>query len=610
MLGQGIPPVFVEFIAVYDKFTKGIDKVERDLADLERKGASFGQKFGASMKVGLGVTAGILGVFTAKAVKEAMSAEVVMLDLQNSIKTLGQSVEEVVPQVEAMSQAMVDLGFDDEDAMRAFTKLNTALKDPTKAMSAMGLVADVARKKHLDLASASTLVARATTGTARLFTEFGIKLDTSIKDPAERVNKAFAELQDRIGGTAEAFGQTATGQMQSFQQEMDNVYQEIGMAFLPIIKDTIPYLKLFAEWAKKNAGILSGVLVVAIGAVTTALTTMAIAQVAANWPIALTIALILALVAGFIYAWNASKEFRQAMIDLGKAGIDAFLFLEDAMVNFVGNYMDAIDKVLGASSALASFFGDDASAKQLDAWGDEIRQFNTNLENENNRLKKSAEDWKKSLQSMEDSTIGIDIDAMKKEVMSLASGDFIVDKVGGLDGETPTSVTKGIDKFIQRIQRYQDELGLTKEKIDGNVEAMKKVADEASRYAEKWLKQARAFEKATKNTDQHEKAVKRLSTALSFATDAQRYQNQVTAEAERQAQDTTSAITQMMNTYQRANSYLATQSRVSGYGTQNTFVEVPVMIDGQVLFRVSQKASLLNNRRNATNGLSVSNAVI
>jgi len=609
--GNSLSPIQIAIVATADKAIAVFDKTSKELDNLEAKGASFGSKFGVGIKAGLAVASTALVAFTGKAIKEAMGAEVVMFDLENSVKSLGQSVESVVPKVEAMGNAMVNLGFDDEDATRAFTKMNTALKDSDKALNAMSLVADVARKKHMDLASASTLVAKATTGSARLFTEFGIKLDTSIADPTERLNKAFAELQQRIGGTAEAFGQTAEGQLQSFKQELDNVYQAMGEAFLPILKEIIPYLKNFAKWAKQNADVLTKVLLGALTLITAGWVAMAIANFAATWEIWAFIAAIAALIAGFVYAWNNFEWFRTAMVVVAIGFAELVKGMVLTFIDFVQIVVNGFDKILGASSALASFFGDDASAKQLDSWGDGLRKFNDDLEKTGADVAENINNMQWAIYDLKDTPIELDFQKLKDE-FAMGLGEFSLDNVGGVVTD-PTSAGQsktGVDKFIQRIQMYQDELALTKEKIDGNINAMKRVADAASANAEKWLKQARAFEKATKHTNEHEKALKRLSTALGFATDAQRYQNTVNAEAEKQAQQTSQAVNSMIDTYSRANSYMSAQSRVSGYDERNTFVEVPVIIDGQVLFRVSQKQSLLNNRRNATNGLSVSGSVI
>lgn len=98
--------------------------------------------------------------------------------------------------------------------------------------------------------------------------------------------------------------------------------------------------------------------------------------------------------------------------------------------------------------------------------------------------------------------------------------------------------------------------------------------------------------------DAHEKlaaAAKRSAEATAAAAAAQRQLNQETTVA-------TNA----------SNSWLAAQVRTTGITAANagSFVNVPVIIDGQTIFRVTQKVSLQNNRRNVSNGLSVAGNLI
>jgi hypothetical protein len=71
-------------------------------------------------------------------------------------------------------------------------------------------------------------------------------------------------------------------------------------------------------------------------------------------------------------------------------------------------------------------------------------------------------------------------------------------------------------------------------------------------------------------------------------------------------------IAKMNASFSASNSWLAAQTRTTGPTRDNFggFVEVPVIVDGQVLFRSVQKFSLLNNRRNVSNGLAVSGSTI
>jgi acyl-CoA reductase-like NAD-dependent aldehyde dehydrogenase len=69
---------------------------------------------------------------------------------------------------------------------------------------------------------------------------------------------------------------------------------------------------------------------------------------------------------------------------------------------------------------------------------------------------------------------------------------------------------------------------------------------------------------------------------------------------------------QKMNTLSKSQGWLAALTRSAGPTQENFggFIEVPVVIDGQTVFRATQKYSLINNRRNVSNGLATSGSLI
>jgi len=63
------------------------------------------------------------------------------------------------------------------------------------------------------------------------------------------------ELQKEFGGSAEAAGQTMAGQLEILNNEFDNVKEDLGTAFLPVLKDLVgiakelmPYLQQAVKW--------------------------------------------------------------------------------------------------------------------------------------------------------------------------------------------------------------------------------------------------------------------------------------------------------------------------------------------------------------------------
>jgi hypothetical protein len=126
-------------------------------------------------------------------------------------------------------------------------------------------------------------------------------------------------------------------------------------------------------------------------------------------------------------------------------------------------------------------------------------------------------------------------------------------------------------------------------------------------------------EKKTRGTQAHHQAVVTLNKAIREQASLQKEANKVMAEAAKNAHSTATATAEvnrqqsMLNTTMTAsNSWLAAQVRTAGVTSaqQNSFIEVPVIIDGQTVFRAVQKHSLLNDRRNVSNGLARSGSTI
>ena len=136
----------------------------------------------------------------------------------------------------------------------------------------------------------------------------------------------------------------------------------------------------------------------------------------------------------------------------------------------------------------------------------------------------------------------------------------------------------------------------------------------------------RAEEKKTRGTKAHHLALQDLNKAL---MEQARLQNMVAnttdkiaaahakaaEKAKKQAEETARMnreIARLNSSFTANNSWLAAQTRASGPQRENFggFIEVPVVIDGQTVFRATQKYSLLNNRRNVANGLTTSGSLI
>ena len=196
-------------------------------------------KFGklAAVAIGVGVTAELY-----KSVKAAAEAEKSTQALRGQLKSLGMS-DDVNRLQNQFTQLATTLGVDDEAASRAFTTILRLTGDSTKAMDGLNLALDFsANTGFADLEKNAMSVGRAMNGNTRLFKQFGITVDENTTK-----QEALAIVSKRVQGQAEAFGTSATGSFQRFNEAVENLRETIGT----------PLVMALATAASKVSGFLN-----------------------------------------------------------------------------------------------------------------------------------------------------------------------------------------------------------------------------------------------------------------------------------------------------------------------------------------------------------------
>jgi hypothetical protein len=174
----------------------------------ETAGASFGARFGASAgkltstlaKVGLAAYAGAMYLV----VKQGMALEDSQARLNTAITNAGGKTATYAKALDLVRSHMEDWGFTNADVNTSLGTLTTATGSITKAMDAEATAANLARFKHMDLASASDILAKAFAGNMRSLK--GLNLTIATGATADKaLAKAQTDLKDQIasaGGVA------------------------------------------------------------------------------------------------------------------------------------------------------------------------------------------------------------------------------------------------------------------------------------------------------------------------------------------------------------------------------------------------------------------------
>jgi hypothetical protein len=334
---------------------------------------------------------------------------------QNLLKLANGNFDSFRETIVKAGKAAIDLGFDDEEASLSITKLFQRTGDLNQAIKLNSLAMDLARSKHMDLATASNLVGMVLSGNSRVLKQYGI----DIKDSSNAA-EALDELQVRLKGSAQGYAQTFAGQSEILKEKVGNMIEDIGGKLLPVLTKLLehiePIVDKIVDWMGKHDK-LTSILVIGAGAIGLLLTVLgpllialpaivtgiqavgaALIFLSAN-PIVLIIAAIVALVAAIVLmithwqqtktialqVWNEIKEVVGGAMETVKNYIGAGMTyiqtvwmevwtaikdyvlaiwqeIVDKITGFVNGIMDKINSVKNAISSVASAVGNTVSS--------------------------------------------------------------------------------------------------------------------------------------------------------------------------------------------------------------------------------------------------------
>lgn len=294
-------------ITARDRASATFDKVGDAAERTGRKGHAFGKAMGAGLAV-----AGVAAVaFGKKAVDAAVEGELSHARLAKAIENSGGSMKDLGPKVDALSTKFAKFGYENDAVESGLATMTTALHDPKKAMDAMGLAADLAATKHVDLETASLAVAKAMQGQLRPLKQLGIDLPVSaggalkLQQANDRLAKAQAAVQEvlekypdaanaaskhhaqyeaatakvaeaqlklgavqeagtkittalaaAVGGQASAAADTYAGKAAAMRARMANLTEEIGIKLLPVISTMIEKFSASVDFLERHRAVV------------------------------------------------------------------------------------------------------------------------------------------------------------------------------------------------------------------------------------------------------------------------------------------------------------------------------------------------------------------
>lgn len=349
-------------IPIVSEFSNaGLKKAQREFKKLEKTS----QKVGFALKkafVPATAALGGLAVAGAKMVsagEQAATANARIEQIATSMGLFGNETEVVTNRLVDLANEQARLTGVNQNTIKESQALLLTFKDIASSADEVGGAFDRATQLTLDMASAgfgsvtdnAKQLGKALNDPIAGLTALrrsGIQFTEAQQDQIrtlvesgqvlEAQNMILEEIENQVGGTAEATANSTDKMKVAFSQASES----IGMALLPAIEALLPLVISFADWASQNTEIiialaaviggLSAAIVVANFAMKAWAAAQAIAT-AAQWafnvaltanPIGIVVVAVAALVAGLVVLYKKSEKVR-AVLDamfgiLGKVG--------------------------------------------------------------------------------------------------------------------------------------------------------------------------------------------------------------------------------------------------------------------------------------------------
>lgn len=232
--------IVLPFVTTFDD--KGVKNAQSSLLGLTKTNLIAGASVGAVIdQLSKAVTA---------AAEDAEQQKQLQIAIQNNTDATGAQAAAVEDMIGKMQ---FQKAVSDGELRPALGNLVRATQDVTKAQELLGLALDISAGTGKDLQTVSIALAKAQTGNIGALTRLGIPLDaTAVK--SKDLGAIQADLADRFKGASDAAANSAAGGMRKLQIALDEAYETVGNAVIPIMEDYVVVLGDLAEKTLRAEG--------------------------------------------------------------------------------------------------------------------------------------------------------------------------------------------------------------------------------------------------------------------------------------------------------------------------------------------------------------------
>jgi hypothetical protein len=238
-------PIITEFNG------KGIERARKEFEQLEGAGAKAGFILKKAM---IPATAAIGGLAAAAldSAKAAMEDEAQQKLLASQLrKTTGATDKQIEATEDYIGKQLRLKGFTDSQLRPAFEKLARATGDLEQAQRLTNTAMDIATATGKPLETVVASLEKAYGGNMSAIQRLLPEYREMIKEGGS-FEEVMGKIEEKLGGAASEAAQTAEARFRILKEQMGEVQEEIGTAFIPILEKLLPHLQSFADWAQNN----------------------------------------------------------------------------------------------------------------------------------------------------------------------------------------------------------------------------------------------------------------------------------------------------------------------------------------------------------------------
>lgn len=225
--------IVLPFVTTYDD--KGAKSAEKSLLGLS--------KTSVLSAVSVGAVVDQLGKAVRAAAEDAQQQKQLQLAIQNNTDATSAQAAAVE---DTIGKMQFQKAVSDGELRPAMAQLVRATSDVTKAQELLNLALDISAGTGKDLQTVTTALSKAQTGQIGALTRLGIPLDAAAVKSKD-LGAIQQDLAARFAGASDAAANSAEGGIKKLRIALDETYERVGNALIPVLEDYVIVLGDLAE---------------------------------------------------------------------------------------------------------------------------------------------------------------------------------------------------------------------------------------------------------------------------------------------------------------------------------------------------------------------------